>query len=285
MNIFLIPALLVVDSLHFIFARLLHPLSPPTVSVTFVLLTATVEVGAYGLLTKQLKLAEVRLKLWFFAALGILIAASTTINYEAVEFIDPGVASMLSQTGTVWAVLFGLLWLREDLAPAQIFGALLAMAGVFVVNYQEGDYVRIGSLLVVLSAALYALHAALTKKFSEDIDLTTFFFARLAFSTVTIFLFSAVSGTVALPARAAWPYILLAGTIDVAVSRFLYYIALRRLKLTVHTIILTLSPVMAVLWSFILFDSHLSPQQIVGGLIVLAGVLVVGLGRKRQRNA
>ena len=186
MNIFLIPALLVVDSIHFIIARLLHPISPPTVSVTFVFLTATLEVGAYGLISRQLRLEEIKRKWWLFAAIGTLIASSTTINYEAVEFIDPGVASMLAQTGTVWAVLFGLLWLRESLNRAQIFGAALAMAGVFVVNFQSGDYVRIGSLLVVLSAALYALHAALTKKFTEEINLTTFFFARLLTSTAAI---------------------------------------------------------------------------------------------------
>ena len=282
MNIFLIPALLIVDSLHFIFARLLHPLSPPSVSVLFVLLTATIEVGLFGFLSKQIKLTDIKRKLWFFASLGILIAASTTINYEAVEFIDPGVASVLSQTGTVWAVLFGLLWLREEMSPAQIFGGLLAMAGVFIVNYQSGNYVQIGSLLVILSAALYALHAALTKKFSEDIDLTTFFFARLAFSTAAILVFNAFSGSLSFPGKAAWPFILLAGTIDVAVSRWLYYTALRKLKLTVHTIILTLSPVIAVLWALALFDSHLTSQQIFGGLLVLAGVLAVGLSRKRS---
>jgi drug/metabolite transporter (DMT)-like permease len=249
--------------------------------VTFVLLIATLEVGAYGIVSKQLHFRDIRRKWWLFVAIGVLIAGSTTINYSAVEFIDPGVASMLAQTGTVWAVLFGLLWLREELNRAQIFGAVLAMAGVFIVNFQSGDYVRIGSLLVVLSAALYALHAALTKKFTEEINLTTFFFARLLTSTAAIVLFSAVSGSLDWPVRAAWPYILLAGSVDVTVSRFLYYFALRRLKLTVHTILLTLSPVLSILWSLLLFDSHLTARQIVGGLIVLAGVLVVGLRHSR----
>jgi drug/metabolite transporter (DMT)-like permease len=279
MSIFLIPTLLVVDSLHFIFARLLHPLSPPSVSVLFVLLTATLEVGVFGLITRQFNFKAVRHKWWLFTAIGILIASSTTINYQAVEFIDPGVASMLVQTGTIWAVLFGLLWLQEKLTAAQVLGAVLAMIGVFTVNFQAGNYVQLGSFLVVLSAALYALHAALTKKFSEDINLTSFFFVRLAASTAVIFLFSCFSGALIWPGKAAWPFILLAGTIDVAISRWLYYAALRKLKLTIHTILLTLSPVIAILLSFVLFDSQLSLQQIIGGIIVLAGVLVVGLRR------
>lgn len=284
-SIFLIVALLVVDSLHFIFARLLYPHSPPTVSVLFVLAVATLEVGGYAWLTGRLRWREIRARWWLFAAIGLLIAASTSINYRAVAFIDPGIAAVLAQTGTVWAVLFGLLWLRESLTPAQIVGAALAMVGVFVVNYQAGDYVQTGSLLVLLSSALYALHAALTKKFSEEMDLTTFFFARLLFSTAAIFLFNAFTGALAIPQASAWPFILLAGTIDVAISRAMYYFALRRLKLTVHTILLTLSPVIAILWALLLFDSHLTARQGVGGLVVLAGVLMVALLREPEQAA
>jgi drug/metabolite transporter (DMT)-like permease len=282
MSILLIPILLTIDSLHFIFARLLHPLSPPEVSVLFVLLIATIEVGLFGAQRRELDLIDIKRKWWLFAVIGVLIAASTVINYQAVEFIDPGIASLLAQTGAVWAVFFGLIWLREDLNRTQAIGGVLALSGVFIVNYKAGDYVQLGSLLVVLSAALYAFHSALTKKFSEDIGLTTFFFARLVTSTAAIFLFSAFSGTLAWPSKAAWPFILLAGTIDVAVSRYLYYFALRKVKLTVLTIILTLSPVVAILWSVFLFKSRFSTQESIGGIIVLIGVLIVGLRRQRK---
>jgi drug/metabolite transporter (DMT)-like permease len=283
--IILIPILLVVDSLHFVFAKLLFPLSPPSVSVLFVLTVATLEVGFFAVITKRLDWREIRQNLWLFIALGLLISACTTINYEAVEFIDPGIASVLAQTGTVWAVLFGLVWLKETLKPGQILGAVLAVAGIFLVNFQAGNYVQIGSLLVLLTSALYALHAALTKKFSQEMDLANFFFARLLFSTASILIYSTFSGSLAFPNAAAWPYILLAGTFDVTVSRALYYIALRRLKLTVHTIILTLSPVIAILLSAALFKSKLTLQQGIGGVVVLAGVLMVAVWRERVKPA
>jgi drug/metabolite transporter (DMT)-like permease len=283
-TLILIPILLLVDSLHFVFARLLFPLSPPSVSVLFVLSVATLEVGIFGVLTKRLDWSEIKRKLWLFIILGLLISSSTTINYGAVEFIDPGIAAVLSQTGTVWAVLFGLVWLKEILRPGQILGTVLAVGGIFLVNFQAGDYVQIGSLLVLLSSALYALHAALAKKFSEDLDLTNFFFARLAFSTAAIFLFSTFTGSLAIPQTKAWPYIVLAGTFDVAVSRALYYIALRRLKLTVHTILLTLSPVIAILLSALLFDSKLTIQQAIGGVIVLGGVMMVAIWRDKTET-
>ena len=67
--------------------------------------------------------------------------------------------------------------------------------------------------------------------------------------------------------------IIVAGTVDVVFSRVLYYVALRRLKMSVHTIILTLSPVLTVLWSVLLFSERPSTQALIGGLAVILGVV------------
>ena len=48
-----------------------------------------------------------------------------------------------------------------------------------------------------------------------------------------------------------------------------------RLKMTIHAIILTLSPVAAILWAMFLFDTLPNIQQAVGGIGVIIGVMVV----------
>ena len=73
--------------------------------------------------------------------------------------------------------------------------------------------------------------------------------------------------------------LILAGTVDVVASRALYYVALRRLKMSVHSIVLTLSPVVTVIWSLLLFGSVLTPQQFLGGIAVILGVLIVTLNQ------
>ncbi len=52
-------------------------------------------------------------------------------------------------------------------------------------------------------------------------------------------------------------------------------LALRRLDMSLHTIRLTLTPVVTMLWSFALFGSVPSLAEALGGAIVLAGVLLV----------
>lgn len=271
----LVVVLLVFDSLHFVFAKLLHAYISPAVSVFYVLGVSTVEVGFFALAQKRLHLSTLKRYFWFFLAIGFLIAASTNINYEAVAYLDPGTASLLSQTSILFGLGFGVLWLHDKLTRKQIGGALLAALGVFVISFQPGDYLRLGSLMVVGSALMYALHTALTKRHGGDIDFLDFFFGRLLFTTAVLFCFSAARGALAWPTATAWGLLVLVGTVDVALSRALYYVALRRLTMSMHTIILTLTPILAVLWSLLFFRVTPTPAQLTGGAAIIAGVLLV----------
>jgi len=275
----LVTALLIVDSLHFAFARLLLPYISPGVSAMYVLAIGTVEVALFSLTRKRLRFSTLGKHLWFFLAIGFLVAASTNINYEAVAFIDPGTASLLHQTAILFGLVFGLFWLREKLTRAQLCGALMAVTGVFVIAFQPGNYLRIGSLLVLSSTFMYALHAAIVKRYGGQIEFLDFFFPRLLCTTGFLFLFALGRRALVWPSATAWLLLALVGTVDVVVSRTLYYVALRRLKMSIHTILLTFSPVATVLWSLLLFDTMPTPQQLLGGTAVILGVLIVTINR------
>lgn len=275
----LVTVLLIVDSLHFVFARMLLPHISPGVSAMYVLGIATVEVGLFSLVQGRPDFKVLREHLWFFLGIGFLVAASTNINYEAVAFIDPGTASLLSETSKLFSLVFGLFWLREKLTVAQVGGALLAVAGVFVISFQSGDYLRLGSLLVLSSALMYAIHAAIAKRYGGGIEFLDFFFFRLLCTTGMLFLFALGRHELVWPGPTAWLLLAVVGTVDVVISRTLYYVALRRLKMSIHSIVLTLSPVAAICWSLLLFDTLPTLQQLLGGVGVILGVLIVSINQ------
>ena len=277
----LITVLTLVDSLHFVFARLLLPYISPGVSAMYVLAFATLEVGVFGLLSGRINITTMRRNLVFFLIIGFLVAASTNINYEAVAFIDPGTASLLSQTSIIFGLALGLWWLRDKLTRKQLLGALISIVGVLIISFQPGDYLRLGSIMVLVSAFLYALHAAITKRYGSDIEFVDFFFFRLLCTTAFLFIFAASRQQLALPSWKAVLLLVLVGTVDVVISRTLYYVTLRRMDMSVHAIILTLSPVATVLWSLLLFSSFPTWGQMIGGAAVLLGVLIVTLNQVR----
>jgi drug/metabolite transporter (DMT)-like permease len=120
--------LLLVDSLHFVFAKLLQPHLPPSVSGLFMLGIGMVETAVFLAATKRINWQVLRQHLLFFAVVGILVAAATIISFTAVRYIDPGTASMLAQTATIFALGFSVFWLRERLSLGELLGAAMALA-------------------------------------------------------------------------------------------------------------------------------------------------------------
>jgi drug/metabolite transporter (DMT)-like permease len=247
----------------------------------YVLGIATIEIALLTAMMDKIHFDILQRHWRYFVAIGFLVATSTAANYTAVAYIDPGTASLLAKLSIIFGVAFGLIWLRERLTLFQAGGAVIAIVGVFIIAFQPGDYFRIGSLLMLLSTLAYALHAALVKRQQEEIRLAEFFLFRVAFTTLFLFLFALAQQELTWPSPPAWPVLLLAGTVDIVISRGLYYLALRRLDLSLHSIVLTVSPVVAIIWSLFLFDVVPTTAQIVGGLAVLVGVLIVTMGRAR----
>ncbi|MGD8806045.1 MAG: DMT family transporter, partial [Chloroflexota bacterium] len=173
---------------------------------------------------------------------------------------------------------------RERLNRLEVTGALVAIIGVFVINFQPGDYLRLGSLLVLGSSFLYALHAAIVKRHGGELEFRNFFFWRVASTTGFLLIFTVARGQLVWPEPQAWIILIVAGTVDVVISRVLYYLALRRLRMSVHTVILTLSPAITILWSLALFGELPTLQGLVGGAAVISGVAVITAGRARARK-
>jgi drug/metabolite transporter (DMT)-like permease len=275
----LIAFLVIIDSFHFVFARLLLPHISPYVSGLYVMVVASLQVGIYGFFCRRIHFRMLFKNLWFFLSIGALIGINTIINYVAVALIDPGTASLLAKTSILMSVGLGILWLRERLSKLQGGGSILALTGVLVIVFQPGDYIRLGSLLILVSAFMYALHAAIVKRYGEDMDFIEFFFFRILSTVIVLFFIAVGRQALTWPDATAWGLIIMTATIDVVISRALYYLVLRQMQISVLSIVLTLSPVAAVVWTFILFDTVPSVQQLIGGVGVILGVFMVSIRR------
>lgn len=275
----LLAMVLLFDSMHFIFARLLLTWISPDVSAMYVMAIAAVQVALYGWWRGQLQPTVLRDHWRFFLIIGVLIGVSTHLGFVAVGYIDAGTASMLNKVATVFSVAFGLLWLRERFTRQQLVGTLVAIGGSIVIAYQPDTQLQWGALLIIVGSFCYSLHFAVVKRYGNEIDFLNFFLFRLVATAFVLLLSAAGRQVLAWPTPTAWLYLLLAGTVDVTISRTFYYVALRRLDMSLLAVITTLSPVAAILWAVLLFGTMPTGQQLLGGLGVLIGVLIVTRGK------
>ena len=128
---------------------------------------------------------------------------------------------------------------------------------------------------MLIAALLYALHNALFKRYGSQIDLANFFLFRLGSTSLFLLLIGFLRGELMIPSNwQVWAILLLASTVNVVLSRVLFYMALQRLDLSLHSVVMTLSPVVAIAWTLLLFDIWPTWQQLLGGAVVICGVMM-----------
>ncbi len=277
----LVAGLIALDGLYFVWARILHQYLPAMASLVWYFMIATVQISAYAAWKRKLRWSTFVAHWWFFLLIGALVATASTINYYAIGFIDPGVGTLLAQIIVVYNLFLGVVWLKDRLTRAQVIGAVLCIFGVVIISFQPGDLLRVGSFMVIGGTFLYALHAALVKKFGGGIEFIEFFVWRVASTTFMTIVAVTVTGQWQIPSGIVWLWLFVAATADVVISRALYYLALRRLTISMHTLVLTMSPIMAALWSLLIFGINPSLQQILGGIAVIMGLAIVSLSRRQ----
>lgn len=276
--------LLMVDSMHLVFARGLRDHFSPIMASFLVLAIATVQIALYMGIRRQIQWHILRQHVWFFATIGISVGGATILSYAAVLYVDPGSASLLSRVVTIFSLGFGFFWLKERLTPRQWLGAFICLTGVAIISFQASNYWRLGSLFVIGSTFLYAFHTAVVKRYGDDIEFSNFFFFRVGATAVSLLFFVIGTGEFTVTASpTGWGIVFLTATIDVVVSRVLYYLVLRRLTLSLHAIILTVSPVVTIFWAFLFFREVPTERSLFGGAIVLLGILIVTLKPRLPR--
>jgi O-acetylserine/cysteine efflux transporter len=273
----LVAGLLVVESLYYVFARLLLPLLPPAAGAMYMMVVGTVQIAV--LMRGRLDWSVLWRHRWLFLAVGLLVGVNTNMGFVAVKYVDPGTAALLSRTSILFGVGLGVAWLGERLRGPEIAGAVIAVGGVLAISFQPGEYLRWGSLLVIASTALYAVHSALVKRFAGDIAFGDFMFFRVASVAAVVTALAVAQGAVVWPTPVAWGWIVVAAGVNVVLSRGVYYLALRRLDMSFLTIVLTLTPLVTWLWSVALFGGRPTAVEIAGGVATLAGVLLVTASR------
>ena len=266
---------LLFDSLHFIWAAMMVPYVSAEIAAPFVIGISTIQIGIYGLYTKRLSLEPLRTHFWFFAAIGFLIGSSTYTGYLAVRYLDAGTTSMLSKSGVIFSVALGLVWLRERFTAIQLAGAAIAIIGTFVIAYQSDASLQWGTFIMLAGTFAYATHFAIVKRYGGEMDFVNFLFYRMLLTAVILIILSGARGTLGLPSGAGWLAVFVTATFDVTISRAFYYTALRKIDMSLLSVITTLGPVATILWALLFFGTFPSTRQLIGGAAVLAGVLIV----------
>ncbi|MGH2920906.1 MAG: DMT family transporter [Gaiellaceae bacterium] len=220
---------------------------------------------------------------------GAFFAADLVLWHYAIEEVGAGLATVL---GNMQVVIVGLLaWaiFREKPAGSSLAAIPVAMLGIVLISgaFEQGAYgdnPALGALYGVLTGLAYAGFLLALRRSSDPRRIAGPLFEATLASMVFVVPIGLFLGNLdfAPPLEATLWLIVLALSSQV-VGWLLISISLARLPTALTSVLLTLQPLLAVLFAAWLVDERPSPLQLAGAAAILAGLVIASAGRGRKR--
>jgi drug/metabolite transporter (DMT)-like permease len=253
---------------------------------TYWFLVSTICILLYTGITKSLgsvRLLSLR-QIYILVVLGLLEIMTATTFYLSIHIIpDPAVTSFLGNMYPVWLVMGGVLILREKFGPIEIAGAMLALAGTFMIGYTGEHSIRklfIPGTGIVLINTLFAATASLVvkvhvKKLSPELINLNRSVWLLFFSLIMVFLFDQ---SFRIPASAL-KNITIGAILGPFLAILAIYYSLRYIEISYSSIVQSLKGIFVLIGGYLVFGTLPQKHQITGGLITMAGIIIMALAR------
>jgi drug/metabolite transporter (DMT)-like permease len=254
----------------------------------------------YILVTKPGSLRVRRAEIPFLLLFGVLAYAMTPfLFFLSVELLPVAIAALLAFLAPVLVALW-LRFVRHEPVGRGIWVALVLVIGGLLLVSQVWSGMTLNLLGVIfglLTAAALAAYLLLGEEGARRRDVMSLAFWGFAIATVTWSILApwwnfpwAVLGTTTsmldgdITGIPVWSLVLVMIVVSV-VPFVLVLMSLQRIGAQRGGILGTTEPVWAALIAFVLLGEVLSPVQGLGGLVVLAGVIVAELAAQRAHQA
>ncbi|MRH87050.1 EamA family transporter [Nocardia sp. SYP-A9097] len=271
--------------------------SPAAVVIVRVLLGAAVLLpvavvqlhGNWGLLRRNIPL---------LTGYGLLAVAGAQLAYfNAVAYMDVGVALLIEYTAPIAVVVW--LWLRHEQKPgrATVLGALIGIAGLVLVLDLRSDVPTswIGVLWALGAMVGAAAYFIMSGSAGEAVPGTVLATSGLLIGGFGI-LIAGLAGIVPLHATTNpvafqgftaqwWQPLLALGVITASLAYVSGIAATRMLGSRLASFAALTEVLAAILFAWALLGQAPHAIQLLGGILILAGVVVVRLGEPQENPA
>ncbi len=235
----------------------------------------------------------------FLAAFGLMLAGFNGLWTLSVAYNGAAVATVMVYCSPAYTVILGWKYLDESLGWAKIGAVVLCLVGCALISgaldpaaWQTNLLGVIVGLLTGLCYTAYSLMGRVTSE--RGISPWTTLLYIFGFAALYLFLGNMTGGW--LPGSAntigdmlwlgsrwdGWIVLILLGAIPTVAGYGFYNVSLCLLDASVANIIVSLEPAFTAVFAFLILGEVLTPVQLLGSALLLAGVAAIKLGDLRK---
>lgn len=221
--------------------------------------------------------------------MGLIEIVATTSFYAAIASAsNPAIPSFLRNLEYLFVALLGMLLLSERFGNWARAGAILTLAGAFIINYNQTSvtgFLTGTSGLMLVSTSLYAVRTILAKKHIREIRPVVLAINRAVFLLLfaTVFMFAGGLSFIIPISALAW--IVAGAFVGPFLTSIFQYSALRFIEASRAAIVQSTTGLFVLLGAFLIFGNLPAMLQIAGGVVAIAGVILMMRKGKRTDSS
>lgn len=227
----------------------------------------------------------VRSQTLLLGGLGLAIALVNLTYYVAIDRVPVAVAIVLQYSAPAMIVAWTVVATRKRPSAPVVMALVAALSGVVLVSDVLGgslsDLDLLGITMGLGAAVMFATYTVLSERAQDTMGPVAAIFRGFAVASLFWLIVQIPRGwPSALFEPANLPRVLLVGIGATLVPFLLYVWGVGRLRAARASIAATLEPVLAAVIAWIWLDQTLSPTQVLGGLLVIAAVVLLQVRRE-----
>ena len=232
--------------------------------------------------------APVRRAAWIA---GAFFAADLLLWHYAIEEVGAGLATVLGNTQVLIVGVLAWALFRERLDRSSLVAIPVAMVGIVLISGvledgAYGDNPALGALLGVLTGLAYSGFLLALRRSGDPRRVAGPLFEATLATTVFLVPAGLVLGDLDFaPSLGATGWLIVLALSSQVVGWLLISISLARLPTALTSVLLTLQPLLSVLFAAIIVDERPSALQLLGAAGILAGLVIASTGRRRESPA
>ncbi|MHC1774544.1 MAG: DMT family transporter [Lentimicrobium sp.] len=221
--------------------------------------------------------------------MGLIEIVATSSFYAAISIsVNPAVPSFLRNLEYLFVTLLGIWLLSERFGNFAKAGAMLTIAGAFIIssNFTSFDSLLTGtSGLMLVSTSFYAVRTTLAKKHIREIRPVVLALNRAIFLllfALTFMISQRHSFNIPLSALA---WIVAGSFIGPFLTSIFQYSALRYIEASRAAIVQSSTGLFVLTGAFLIFGNLPATLQIFGGILTMAGVVLLMIRTGKDNNS
>ena len=214
---------------------------------------------------------------------GAILGMNWVALFEAYRLLNVSLATLIYYVGPILVLLLSPILFREKLIGRKLISVLIVAIGLICIS---GSIVvtgasLLGLLVATISALLYSALIVFNKQIIRTSGMQTAAI-ELDVAFIVVLVYTLCTAGVPHITGSDLPYIAVIGFINTGLAYLLYFSGLQKLSGQSIALISYLDPVSALVFSALLLHEVMTPEQVVGAVLIIGGAVFGEIKKQKQ---